>query len=164
MAADRRSASRKVAPLGSGASETRDGRAGFMLLEVLVAAVVAALLITLLTRLAGDNWHRVEEIRGTSGAMAVARSVLEEASDRKKLEAGERRGMAGAYAWVVVIDRLGDVAAAKTVSDADQEGGPPSGEQEPPAWTLYRLAVAVTAPDGRRTLLEAHRLGSREKR
>lgn len=164
MAADRRSASRKVAPLGSGASETRDGRAGFMLLEVLVAAVVAALLITLLTRLAGDNWHRVEEIRGTSGAMAVARSVLEEASDRKKLEAGERRGMAGAYAWVVAIERLGDVAAAKNVSDADEEGGPPSGEQEPPAWTLYRLAVAVTAPDGRRTLLEAHRLGSREKR
>lgn len=164
MAADRRSASCRVAPPGSGASETRDRRAGFMLLEVLVAAVVAALLITLLTRLAGDNWHRVEEIRGTSGAMAVARSVLEEASDRKKLEAGLRRGMAGAYAWVVVIDRLGDVAAAKAISDADQEGGPPSGEQEPPAWTLYRLAVAVTAPDGRRTLLEAHRLGIRNKR
>jgi hypothetical protein len=127
-----------------------------MLLEVLVAAVVAVVLITLLTRIAGDNGRRVEEIRGTSGAMAVARSVLEEVSARGRMEAGERRGMAGAYRWVVVTDRLGEVVPAPPISDADQEKGAAT---EKPMWTLYRVGVAVEAPDGRRTTLEAHRLG-----
>ncbi|WP_333823171.1 hypothetical protein [Pinisolibacter sp.] len=138
-----------------------DRRSGFMLLEVLVAAVVAAVLITLLTRLAGDNRHRVVAIAGTSGAMAVARSVLEEMSDRDRIEAGERRGTAGDFRWVVVTDRLDDVAPEGKVSKADQEGGDGSRK---PIWTLYRIGVAVEAPDGRRTTLETHRLGRRQDR
>lgn len=134
-----------------------DRRSGFMLLEVLVAAVLAVVLITLLTRIAGDNARRVEEIRGTSGAMAVARSVLEEVSARGRMEAGERRGMAGAYRWVVVTDRLGEVIPAPPISEADQEAT--AKEAEKPTWTLYRVGVAVEAPDGRRVTLEAHRLG-----
>jgi hypothetical protein len=132
-----------------------------MLLEVLVAAVVAVVLITLLTRLGGDNRHRVAEIGGTSGAMAVARSVLEEISDRDKLEAGERRGMTGGFRWVVVTDRLDDVAPEAPTSKADQEGG---GRSDKVIWTLYRIGVAVEAPDGRRTTLETHRLGRRQGR
>lgn len=135
-----------------------DRRSGFMLLEVLVAAVVAVVLITLLTRLAGDNWHRVEEVRGTSGAMAVARSVLEESSARTTLEAGERRGMAGVYRWVVVTERLGEVqpmsATATATNDTEAAKEPPR-----PEWILYRLDVVVVAPSGRRTTLESYRLG-----
>ena len=138
-----------------------DRRSGFMLLEVLVAAVVAVVLITLLTRLAADNRHRVGEIAGASGAMAVARSVLEEVSDRRKLEAGERRGMAGAYRWVVVTDRLDDVEPGAATSKTDQETG---NDPEKVIWTLYRIGVAVEAPDGRRTTLETHRLGRRQGR
>lgn len=136
-----------------------DRRSGFMLLEVLVAAVVAVVLITLLTRLAGDNRHRVEEVRGQSGAMAVARSVLEEVSARGGLEAGERRGMAGVYRWVVVTDRLEEVKPPPVISTDDQETDKKDATAEAPVWTLYRVAVAVMAPDGRRTTLEAHRLG-----
>jgi len=129
-----------------------------MLLEVLVAAVVAVVLITLLTRIAGDNRLKVEEIGGMSGAMAVARSVLEEASARKVLAAGEHQGMVGDYRWAVVTERLGDVIPAPPTSDADQEGGKPK-EADKPIWTLYRIGVAVVAPDGRKTTLETHRLG-----
>jgi type II secretory pathway pseudopilin PulG len=128
-----------------------------MLLEVLVAAVVAVVLITLLTRIAGDNRHRVERIRGVSGAMAVARSVLEEASGRDAIVAGERSGMAGIYRWVVVTDRLGDVEPSS--SGADRTEDPKRGSEPPASWVLYRIGVAVVAPDGRRTTLEVHRLG-----
>jgi len=140
-----------------------DRRSGFMLLEVLVAAVVAVVLITLLTRLAVDDRRRVEQIRGTSGAMAVARSVLEEVSGRKTLAAGERRGMAGVYRWVVVTERLGEVTPAPPISSGDQETTKPDGPADKPLWTLYRIGVAVEAPDGRRTTLETHRLGGGER-
>ena len=136
-----------------------DRRSGFMLIEVLVAAVVAVVLITLLTRLGIDNGHRVAEIRGTSGAMAVARSVLEESAGRRMIEAGERRGMAGAYRWVVVTERLGEVIGTKPRSESDQESTASDANGEASPWTLYRIGVAVEAPDGRRTTLEAHRLG-----
>lgn len=135
-----------------------DRRSGFMLLEVLVAAVVAVVLLTLLTRLAVDNQYRIASVRGTSGAMAVARSVLEEASARKGLEAGERRGMAGVYRWVVVVEALGEVAPAPKTSGADQET-PTTTDESKPIWALYRIDVAVVAPDGRATTLAAHRLG-----
>lgn len=136
-----------------------DRRAGFMLLEVLVAAVVAVVLITLLTRISGDNAHRAETIRAMSGAMAVARSVLEEASARDGLAAGERRGQAGAYGWVVVTESLGEVMPAPALSGADQEGDAAKNrEAQQPKWRLFRVGVAVVAPDGRRTTLEAHRL------
>ena len=133
-------------------------RAGFMLLEVLVAAVVAVVLITLLTRLAGDNRHRVEQIRGMSGAMAVARSVLEEASARDRIAAGEHRGMAGAYRWAVVTVPLAD-RAALSANVGEREGGAADGGTAGPDWILYRIDVAVEAPDGRVTTLGAHRLG-----
>ena len=141
-----------------------DRRSGFVLLEVLVAAVVAVVLITLLTRLGVDNSRRVAEIRGTSGAMAVARSILEETSDRRTLEAGERRGMAGDYRWVVITERLGEVATVRGRSDADQETGRTDATADAAPWTLYRIGVAVEAPDGRRTRLEAHRLGRNRER
>ena len=135
-----------------------------MLLEVLVATVVAVVLITLLTRLGIDNRYRAAEISGTSGAMAVARSVLEESSDRTALEAGERRGMAGAYRWVVITERLGAVVAATEGSEADQETTGRDRAAAATPWTLYRIGVAVEAPDGRRTTLEAHRLGRTRER
>jgi hypothetical protein len=130
-----------------------------MLLEVLVAAVVAVVLITLLTRLGVDNGRRVAEIRGTSGAMAVARSVMEESSDRRTLEAGERRGMAGAYRWVVVTESLGEVVATSPRAQADQETTGTDRTAKEAPWTLYRIGVAVEAPNGRTTTLEAHCLG-----
>ena len=136
-----------------------DRRAGFMLLEVLVAAVVAVVLLSMLTRLAGDNWHRVEEVRGTSGAMAVARSVLEESSSRDDLQASERSGMAGVYRWVVRIERLSDVMPAAPISGADQEGDAAASEARRPVWALHRLDVVVIAPGGRRSSLESFRLG-----
>ena len=136
-----------------------DRRSGFMLLEVLVAAVVAVVLITLLTRVAGDNARRAETVRAMSGAMAVARSVLEEASARNVLAAGERRGQAGVYGWVVVTENLGEVIPAPTLSGADQEGNTAKArEAERPKWRLFRVGVAVAAPDGRRTSLETHRV------
>ncbi len=136
-----------------------DRRSGFMLLEVLVAAVVAVVLLTLLTRLAMDNQYRVAAVRGTSGAMAVARSVLEEASARKGLAAGELRGMAGAYRWVVVVEALGEVATTPKISGADQETDATVSDESKPTWALFRVDVAVVAPDGRSTTLVAHRLG-----
>lgn len=137
-----------------------DRRSGFMLLEVLVAAAVAVVLITLLARIAGDNRHRVEAIRGASGAMAVARTVLEEVSARDAIAAGERRGQAGAYRWAVVTERLGEVTPVADRSNADQEGNTGGGEAQ--KWTLYRIGVAVIAPDGRATRLETHRLGRQQ--
>lgn len=135
------------------------GRRGFMLLEVLVAAVVAVVMITVLTRLAGDNWTRVEDVRTASGGMAVARSVLEEASARKALQAGETRGMAGVYRWVVAIERLGDVTPAPATSGADQETTAKDATETGPTWSLYRIDVVVTAPNGRSSTLETFRLG-----
>jgi hypothetical protein len=126
-----------------------------MLLEVLVAAVVGVVLIVLIVRIAGDNRHRVETIRGMSGATAVARSVLEEASGRKNLTAGERRGRAGDYQWAVVTERLGDVIPAPEPGTTGEQAA----STAPPHWTLFWVEVAVVSPDGRTARLAAHRLG-----
>ena len=135
-------------------------RAGFVLLETLVALAVAALLLTMLSRSFLSTWHGTMHAREDLEAMMIARTVLEDAMPRDKLAAGVRTGTAAGYVWQA------DTLPASTRAAAVAPPSLPSGLQVEPTptsdqrWTLYKIVVTVRSPTGRRVVLDAFRLGS----
>jgi len=163
---------------------------GFILIEVLVTAAVAAVLLAALMRAFSTVWGNIGGVREETAAMLVARAVIEASTPRYNLVPLTQQGTSGRYAWTISIASTGiqmsnappqeqnqgapPVAPtgtpgqttqnrAPTTSDADGSRANPSktGEeqanQEPP-WALFRIAVAVQAPSGRRTTIETFRL------
>lgn len=147
-------------------------RAGFTLLEVLVAGAVAVVLLVALLRAFGGIWSLNTRVREEAEAMVLARAVLEAAGTRGGLSVRSQQGRAGNYEWGVNIEEapvsapppLPEVVAARlrlqgTADDDDDDDD----DEEKPAdagqWQLYRIRVAVVAPSGRRTFLESVKLG-----
>jgi type II secretory pathway pseudopilin PulG len=147
-------------------------RAGFTLLEVLVAGTVAVILLVALLRAFGGIWSLNTRVREEAEGMVLARAVLEAAATRGALSVRSQEGRAGNYQWGVNIEEapvsapppLPEVVAArlraKGTSDDDDED---EDDEDKPAdagqWQLYRIRVAVVAPSGRRTFLESVKLG-----
>jgi hypothetical protein len=78
----------------------------------------------------------------------VAQTVLAGVT-RGTIAEGERDGAAGRYRWVMRIG-LADTAPPP----------PPDEGQPPPLGKLYRVALVVVAPSGRRTSLETFRIAT----
>jgi hypothetical protein len=112
-------------------------KAGFLLVEALVALAITGLLMVVLLRSYSTLWGEAARAREDAEAMLLARSVLEAKTPRLGLVVGGQEGRSGPYAWTISIARLGLV----------------------PNWTLFRVRVVVTTPKGRRTVLETDRLG-----
>ena len=145
-----------------GAARNRQaGRAasGFVLLETLVALALAALLLTILSRSLLGSWSGTAHAREDLQAMMLARSVLDGAWPRTALAPGVRTGDSGGYVWraetALASTRASEVAPG-LAKDRQVDSAPAVGRQ----WPLYRIIVTVTAPSGRRVLLEAFRLGA----
>jgi prepilin-type N-terminal cleavage/methylation domain-containing protein len=129
---------------------------GFALVEVLVAAAVAAVLMTALIRAFANNWSGVNSVREETEAMLVARSVLEAVAPRSTLAPGAQQGATGRYNWSVEIAKepIPPLAAAPR----NPLLGEPAAQTVPR--NLYRVAIVVAAPSGRRTTLETLRLAT----
>lgn len=154
----------------------RRGNRGFVLVEVLVAASVAAVLLTAVMRIFASTWSGITMVRDEATAMLVARNVIEASAPRNDLAAGTQEGSSGRYSWTVTIAQLnGQVAntdnapaLAPTPQNANlgqgtNNGGDPNntssnGANNGPPWSLFRIVVAVRAPNGRRTDIETYRL------
>jgi type II secretory pathway pseudopilin PulG len=151
-------------------------RAGFTLLEVLVAGTVAVILLVALLRAFGGIWSLNTRVREEAEAMVLARAVLEAAGTRGGLSVRSQQGRAGNYEWGVNIEEapvsapppLPEVVAARlrlqgTADNDDDDKDDDKDDEEKPAdagqWQLYRIRVAVVAPSGRRTFLESVKLG-----
>lgn len=155
-----------------------DPRAGFTLLEVLVASSVAVVLLVALLRAFGGIWDLNTRVREEAEAMIIARAVLEAAGTRGGLSVRAQEGRAGTYRWGVTIEEapigvpppLPEVAAARlrlaatTAADDDDDddedsSGNAGAAKDAQQWQLYRIRIAVVAPSGRRTLLDSVKLG-----
>lgn len=142
----------------------RRARAGFVLFEVLVATVVAAILLTALIRAFAGVWSGIATVREDVEAVIVARAVLETAStSRTGIAPRFQEGVSGSFRWTLAV------AAARELSDPRTAVGSgmlrdPSAPSDPVTglaggWRLYRITAAVQGPSGRRTVLETLRLG-----
>ena len=186
--------------------DERRHSAGFVLVEVLVTAAVAAVLLAAVMRAYSSLWSGIGAVREETEAMLVARAVIEASTPRINLVPLTQEGMTGRYAWSIAIADTGIVATpGQQTNPFDQQqqqqqqqprtgqiapmsqagllgtgtqtgSGTQSGDernnpdgqtdsspQELP-WRLFRIAVAVRAPSGRRTSLETYRLSRPEAR
>lgn len=166
------------------------GSDGFVLIEVLVTAAVAAVLLAALMRAFSTVWGNIGAVREEAEAMLVARAVIEASTPRHNLVPLTQQGTSGRYAWTISIASTGiqmsdappqgqnqgaaPVAASNLTSQSTQnrttntndedgttpgtnESGQDQADRQPP-WALFRIAVAVRAPNGRRTTVETFRL------
>ena len=168
---------------------------GFMLVEVLVTAAVAAVLLAVLMRGFSTVWGGIGAVREETEAMLVARAVIDASTPRNNLAPLTQEGKSGKYAWRISIVNTGlqsttgqqnqsspsffnasgqqdqrpttffNASGQQNQNPDQRESDQPRDEgqegqarpQELP-WTLFRIAVAVLAPSGRRTTLETFRV------
>ena len=184
-------------------SDERRHAAGFVLVEVLVTAAVAAVLLAAVMRAYSSLWSGIGAVREETEAMLVARAVIEASTPRTNLVPLTQEGVTGRYAWSIAIADTGIVATpGQQTNPFDQQqqqqqrpgqiapmgqagllapgtqtgsGSQPGDERNNPdgqaesgprelPWTLFRVAVAVRAPSGRRTSLETYRLSRPQAR
>ena len=133
----------------------RKSNRGFVLLEVLVAVAVAGIILTALLRSFVTTWQGINIVREEAESMLIARSLVSAATPRDNTAEVSQRGSIGRYGWALEVKRAPTPPppppSSLTASD-------PESEATPNPWTLYRVAVVVTAPNGRRTTLETNRL------
>jgi len=80
---------------------------GFLLVEVLVTAAVAAVLLAVLMRAFSSVWGGIGAVREETEAMLVARAVIEASTPRTNLVPLAQDGMTGRYAWAISIVSTG---------------------------------------------------------
>jgi hypothetical protein len=104
---------------------------GFMLVEVLVTAAVAAVLLAALMRAFSSVWGGIGAVREETEAMLVARAVLEASTPRINVVPLTQEGMAGRYAWAISIVNTGVQTVAPAAGAQQQQPGQQSQMQSP---------------------------------
>jgi hypothetical protein len=122
-----------------------------MLIEVLVALGVAAVILVALLRSFVTTWHGINTVREEAEAILIARSLVSAVTPRDNTSEVSQRGTIGRYSWALEVKRT-VTTPPPSITQADQQS------ETPFSWTLYRVAVVVTAPNGRRTTLATNRL------
>ena len=120
-----------------------NGSAGFTLLEALIAIVILALSLGALLQLYGTGLRGIATIDNNLRARLLAQSVMAEVSYDRRLQPGRLQGRLDQFAWTLSITPFDD--------------GDPA-PQLPGPWTLHRLALTVSWPQGRRIELQTLRM------
>jgi len=129
----------------------RKANSGFVLLEVLVAVAVAGVILIALLRSFVTTWWGINTVREEAEAMLIARSLISSVAPRYNTNEVAQQGVIGRYRWTVEVKRtVTPPPQGLTTSDPETANANP--------WTLYRVAVVVTAPTGRRTTIATNRL------
>ena len=119
------------------------GSAGFTLLEALIAIVILALSLSALLQLYSTGLRGIATIDDNLRARLLAQSVMAEVSYDRRLQPGRLQGRRDQFAWTLSITPFDD--------------GEPA-PQQPGPWTLHRLALTVSWPQGRRIELQTLRM------
>jgi prepilin-type N-terminal cleavage/methylation domain-containing protein len=119
---------------------------GFVLIEVLVAVAVAGILLVIIVRSFVNTWYGISVVREEAEAALIARSLINAVTPRENMREVSQEGNVGRYRWVMEIKKV----PTTPVNAADSEGNF--------NWSLYRIGVAVTEPNGRRLRIETSRL------
>ncbi|MFG1377104.1 prepilin-type N-terminal cleavage/methylation domain-containing protein [Xanthobacter autotrophicus] len=117
------------------------GRAGFTLLEVLVALAVAAAVLAAIGQLMGANARGVRALETRAGLLSTARAVEAGIPARSSLALGRTDGDIAGHRWRMDVRPL-DVA------------GVPEGAK----WAPRDVVIRVRAPSGAMVVLETVRL------
>ena len=154
-------------------------RAGFTLVEVLVALVVAGLFLGVLGRAFADAWGATRTPQETVSAMMIARAVAQGDASGAFPQAGKINGYSFRRSTdpVEIETRPSSLAPAPAADSAAVASAPgmpvpvdtmPGVSDVGPANAgsaavpgprqLRRIAIVVTAPSGRRASLETIRL------
>jgi prepilin-type N-terminal cleavage/methylation domain-containing protein len=121
---------------------------GFVLIEVLVAVAVAAVLLVALLRSFVTTWAGITTVREEAETVLIARTLINAVTPRDNAAEISQQGSIGRYNWALEVRKAPVVVAPAAATDS----------ATPFPWTLYRVGVVVTAPNGRRTSLETSRL------
>ena len=121
-----------------------NSKRGFVLIEVLVAVAVAGVLLVVIVRSFVNTWYGIGVVREEAEAALVARSLINAVAARQNMSELSQTGNVGRYNWAMEIKKV------PVPANADSEGGF--------TWSLYRIGIAVTEPNGRRLRIETSRL------
>jgi hypothetical protein len=160
-------------------NETAKGaRAGFVLLEVLVAVGVAAALMAVLIRSFSQTWSRIGMVREEAEGAMIGRSMLADAAMPGRLSPGTQEGVVGRYAWKIttVMQQLQPPPQKKKQQpqqqqqqqdpqgsqsgnqvDPDQDQGADNKPARPPD-ALYHVVIVLKGPSGRSNRLDTFAL------
>lgn len=112
-------------------------QAGFSLVEVLTALVIASMSLVVLMRGLGSSQVAAMYLESQLGARLLAQSIIEDERQAAETKAETRSGTSGQYEWNFVIAPAAVEGVGKIESD----------------FRLYRLTVDVTwKPRGHLTL------------
>jgi len=112
-----------------------DREAGFTLLEVMVAFIIAALAITLLYNGATGGLNATETAARTEEALALARSHITAVGRGEAISRQESSGVDGdGYEWHLHVQSVG--SRELTLSDSDR-----ANDTKPTKAILYDIAV-----------------------
>ena len=120
-----------------------------MLIEVLVAVAVAGVILVALSRAFISTWFGISTVREEAEAMLIVRTLISAVTPRENASEIVQQGSIGRYNWALEVKR---------VPMAAPPAAPAAANETPFPWTLYRVGVVVTAPNGRRTSVETSRL------
>ncbi len=132
-------------PRGAGASPRADARAGFALIEALVALAVVAVSLSAIGILMAKNNRTVRQIDQRLELVSTLRKVEAALPDRSTLAGADLSGEMGENAWTVAASPYPDPS-------------PPSLSKEPPAWSPQSIVMKVRSPSGTLIELETLRL------
>jgi len=121
-----------------------NSKRGFVLIEVLVAVAVAGILLVIIVRSFVNTWYGIGVVREEAEAALVARSLINAVAPRENMSEVSQQGSIGRYKWAMEIKKV------PIAPNADSEN--------PFPWSLYRIGVVVTEPNGRRMRIETSRL------
>lgn len=111
----------------------RKSQAGFSLVEVLAALVIASVALVVLLRGLGTSQGSAIYLESHLGARILARSILEDERQAAETKTGQRAGDSGQYHWTL------DVTPTELAGIGKSSNG----------LRLYRLTVAIGwAPRG----------------
>jgi prepilin-type N-terminal cleavage/methylation domain-containing protein len=132
--------------------------AGFTLIEVLVAIVVAAMFLDVLARALGASWSASRRPMEQVSALAIARAVAANAGapalpPEGRIDRFDYETTVGSFA---VEPRRSNLAPAPERSGAAAK--PPAARESVAKGELQRVTVTVTAPSGRRLVFETIRV------
>jgi len=124
----------------------RRGERGFTLLETLTALAILALALSSLFGTFSNNLRAVRTSEHYSATLALAQALLVKEAARAELRPQAASGRLGGARWSLRISPADALA-------------PPFAKADP--WRLYRVAVDVTGPAGRRVHLQTLKLAKR---